>query len=855
MRSKLGYLLASGCILAISQPANAQNATYNIPAGDLKVALDTYSAQSNSEIIYKVDQVRGVRSPGVRGAMSAEAALNAVLAGTGFAARRYASGAVAIAPVSADPNGEEAGRVDEVTVTGSRIRGAPPTSPVISVTQEQMRNSGLATLGDAARSLPQNFAGGQNPGVADGAAGVSNRNVSASSTINLRGIGPDATLTLLNGHRLAYDYSFQGVDISAIPLAAVDRLEIVADGASAIYGSDAVAGVANIILKRDYDGLSTTARFGASTDGGNEQQEYSVVGGQVWQSGGLMAIYNYQKNTPIISRQRSYTTSSQADQTLIPGLRQHSAILSGHQRLNESLVFSADATYNFRKSEVFGARTANLPPSQEGQELFSRVEEYAAAPSLKWEVSPRWQFELVGSYARSITHSDSRFNSGGRTTIDNPAFYDNKTKLVELSGEGSLFKLNGNDVGIAVGGGYRTNSLSQELQSIRPNVAPTASRFFGRNSSYYGFGELSLPLVTPANGSPVYRLSLTAAVRYENYSRGEEVATPKIGAVFAPVPGIEIKGSWGKSFKAPTLIQLYAIPTVDLYPSSFFGFPGTGTALFQNGANPDLKNERATTWTGTVAFKPSFVPGLRLEVSYFNIKYIDRVVSSPIDDLGGVFSNPSYASLINRQPTQDQMAAAIAVSPLGLRNRVGRPYDPAEVAVIIDGRNVNIARQDLDGVDVLAGYDIDGSSFGRISITGIASYLNSSQSLLPGQVATRLAGTVFDPPNWRFRGGVTWARDRLTLNSTVNYSGSLIDDRQGASIDVGTKTTLDLTARLNPAADSGIFSNVDVALSAINILNAKPRFVRAFSLQSRPYDSTNDSTAGRFISISVTKRW
>src|SRR5690606_30755313 len=116
-------------------------------------------------------------------------------------------------------------------------------------------------------SIPQNFNGGQNPGVAGGGnQGVGNENASSSSALNLRGLGPAATLTLLNGHRLAYDTVGQGVDISQIPLNAIDRIEIVPDGSSALYGSDAVGGVANVILRRDYDDLYASARLGGSMD-------------------------------------------------------------------------------------------------------------------------------------------------------------------------------------------------------------------------------------------------------------------------------------------------------------------------------------------------------------------------------------------------------------------------------------------------------------------------------------------------------------------------------------------------------------------------------------------------------------
>src|SRR5690606_21184391 len=123
-----------------------------------------------------------------------------------------------------------------------------------------------------------NFTGGQNPGVLMGnvaGGGLANQNVTGGSGLNLRGLGPDASLTLLSGRRLAYGGFVQSVDISAIPVEAVERVEIVADGASAIYGSDAVGGVANVVLKRDFEGVALSARYGAASDGGLATHEYT----------------------------------------------------------------------------------------------------------------------------------------------------------------------------------------------------------------------------------------------------------------------------------------------------------------------------------------------------------------------------------------------------------------------------------------------------------------------------------------------------------------------------------------------------------------------------------------------------
>src|SRR3546814_11494497 len=91
----------------------------------------------------------------------------------------------------------------------------------------------------------------------------------------LRGLGPDATLTLLNGRRLSYSGFVNAVDVSVVPIAALARIEVIADGASAIYGSDAVAGVANIITKREFDGVAATYRAGTSTEGGGRQRPRS----------------------------------------------------------------------------------------------------------------------------------------------------------------------------------------------------------------------------------------------------------------------------------------------------------------------------------------------------------------------------------------------------------------------------------------------------------------------------------------------------------------------------------------------------------------------------------------------------
>src|SRR3546814_13052525 len=113
---------------------------------------------------------------------------------------------------------------EDIVVTGSRISGAPSAAPVIRVTSEDIRNGGQADLGEVARSLPQNFGGGQNPGIGSG-QGTQNQNVNVNgaSTFNLRGIGHSAPLTPLTGNRLPYSGTQRVIDITARPTAAGER--------------------------------------------------------------------------------------------------------------------------------------------------------------------------------------------------------------------------------------------------------------------------------------------------------------------------------------------------------------------------------------------------------------------------------------------------------------------------------------------------------------------------------------------------------------------------------------------------------------------------------------------------------
>lgn len=858
-RTRLLGAAAAGAILLAAPGAAADDARhqYSVRGDDLGETLRRIAQESGREIIFSGTAVSGKAAPALRGNYTVEEAVALVLAGSGLSAD-FQKDVILIRGRSEPPGGTEERPADraEILVTGSRIRGAPTSSPTIVTSRQQIQDRGINDLGEFARSLPQNFSGGQNPSVAGGGAQGENNNVSSSSTLNLRGLGPDATLTLVNGHRVAYDALAQGVDISAIPLAAVERVEVVADGASALYGSDAVGGVANIILRRDFQGLDTSARFGAATSGGAQQTQLSAVGGQLWHDGAIMLAADLLSTTAITARQRNITSSMDDSATLLPRARQYSFVLTGHQALMDHVLLDLDGQFSDRNSHYDNPFSATKTVLISGLRSNPQVRSFSVTPSLKWTPSADWSVDLSGTHGDSRADLHSRRYSNG---VETPGrlIYDNSLDSVELGAEGRLFEMAGGSVRLAAGGGYRSLGLDVNVSNTPPGKATVTTENFstGRNV-YFAYGEVSAPLVGDRNAMPlVEQLRLTAAARYENYRGVGSVATPKLGLVYQPYRDVTLKASWGKSFKAPTLYQENQIRQGVLLPGSIFTNNPSGHAvlLFAGGGTP-LKPERAKTWSASLELRPRFVPGLSLELSYFDVRYKDRV-AVPITGTTSALANPNYARLITLSPTAAQVSQAIAGLPQGLSNQTGAPFDPAAVAAIIDASDRNVSRQRAHGLDLAGRYRADLGGHQQISLSAAASYLLSNRQLTAGQPTVALAGTIFDPPHWRGQAGGTYERGNVTASLFANYIGGTLDDRTSSFVRVGSFTSLDGSVRIRSAGGQGIWSGIELTLSGVNLLNIMPDRIANSDPSLPPYDSTNYPVTGRVVSLTVRKAW
>lgn len=823
--------------------------TYNIPEQDLASALKAFAAVSGREVVASSDVIAGRRSGAAIGPLSPEAAIERILAGTGLSYRLVEGAFVVRRAIVANTRPSAKGK--QIVVTGSRIRGAPIASPVISIGRQEIRNAGQATLSEAVRSIPQNFGGGQNPGVGNNVPAGNGVNVGGATSINLRGIGSDATLTLLDGHRLSYTASRQAIDVSSIPLGAVDRIEIVPDGASALYGSDAVAGVVNIVLRQDFDGIEASARLGTSIGGGDFEQRYGVVAGSRWSSGGVIATYEFGKTTQIKGEDRSYTRD-RPDLTLFPSLKNHSALLSAHQRIGATLSADIDVLYNRRFSSSSYARNAAGDVTQRGVRYDFDSESFVIAPTIDWDIGSDWRGFLTGSYGRDHTRYDVTLYSSGVARTVPASCYCNDVIAIELGGDGTIAASPAGPIKLALGIGYRSNDF------VRFNGIGAPTNVSHDQDSYYGYGELSIPLIGPDQEMSFVRaLTVTAAARYERYPGVGEIVTPKLGLIYAPTADLSLKASWGKSFRAPTLYQQYQLRNLVLATPDVFGgggYPADAPVLFLQGGNPDLKPERATTWSATLDIHPRGFEGASLELSYFSVDYRDRIVT-PITYPSQALSNPLYEDRLTRNPSPSLLADIIAGAGQ-FSNATANPYDPAAVAVLIDDSNINAGRQTIRGVDALFAYESRiGDSDGQLSATLNATYLDTEQQLGPDQPITQLAGTIFNPAHFRARGGLAWSSSAITVSTHLNYTGGVEDVRQTPSIGGSSMATVDWTLRYQTGEAAGAFAGLDLVLSAQNIFDEHPPSIATTSYIDAPYDSTNYSAVGRFVSLSVRKRW
>lgn len=338
------WILGAAAAALLAGAAQAQP-VYRVQVGGaaLDAALLGLAAQTQQRIFFPNGLVSNHRAPRVAGNLTIDQALTRLLVGTGLQARRVnaelivveratrlapekvtsvseplmgpepipSSGALSAIGGAAPIAAASPTLVEEVMVTGSNIRGARTASPLVSLDRSALERTGQTTLAAALRTLPQNFGGGAGEGAGTTLSDRLGRNAAFATGLNLRGLGSNATLVLVNGRRIAGSGTFGDfADVSSIPTAAVERVDVLLDGASAVYGADAVGGVVNIILRRDFQGGEVRLLAGGATAGEPVEGQVSGTFGRRWDSGHVLLSYELQRRESLSSQDRPFTESA-----------------------------------------------------------------------------------------------------------------------------------------------------------------------------------------------------------------------------------------------------------------------------------------------------------------------------------------------------------------------------------------------------------------------------------------------------------------------------------------------------------------------------------------------------------------
>jgi iron complex outermembrane receptor protein len=860
----------------------------------LSAALDEFATRTKLQVVYRSNVAASVKTKGTAANLSPEETLEQLLQGTGLRYEFINERTIAIRPavderiqsaVSAksrqngsmrvaqagetddatserpDIGTEDAGRVEgkgntleEVVVTGSHIRGAQNlSSPIVSVERSDIERGGFSTTEQLVRSLPQNLSNISEAtvGSLNGSPGVVGYE---GAGINLRGLGGDSTLVLLNGRRLSAAGSGAFADISLVPLSAIERVEVLTDGASSTYGSDAVGGVVNIILRSDFEGAESRARYGSVTEGSHRELQLAQTVGHMWDSGNALFSYEYYDRTDLDGTERDVyeSNSTLPSVTLLPEQKRQGVVMALGQRLSDHMELGSNVSYARRSSD--NSYDLGIP-----FDVHSDVKQFGGVVGLTTDLAGGWQFRISGGYDKNESEQLTEVKGTG----ERYARYNNESSVVtgDLVADGAVYTGAGGDVRLAVGAQFR---LEDHVYAYASPVGKLD------RSIVAAFAELQIPIVSSLNRrSGVEHFDLTLAARYEDYSDFGRTFNPKIGMAWSPIGGINLRGTWGTSFRAPLLGQLsQANRYIEVYERAFPDGNERVTAILLSGNGQNLGPQESTNWTIGVDLSPNLISGLEVGITYFDIDYRRRILSPFPNsyDILGVLQDPQYAEMVSRDPDPSYVMALIHDPRATCLSYPGwSECDPTlmadQIGAIVDRRSRNLAAVETSGVDISVNYGWEGLG-GRWNVNLDGTYLVSNkETLFRGAEPIDRLNDVWRPVDLRLRSGLSYSSGNLSATTFLNYIDNYQDLRATGSAGprqrtrVSSWSTVDITLQYDMSNLTGAvgLAGSSIALSVSNLFDRDPPFIG--SIYGLYFDAVNASALGRFVSLQLVAQW
>ena len=930
---------------------------FNLPSDEFPSAILEFYRQSKIEVLFlSKDSLNAIHTHPVVGEYTPREALDIMLRGTGLVYNFATEHSVSIKqlppsleppPPPKKPERKVATtptfirtEMDMVTVTGSLIRGvADVKAPIVEVGQRDLSFAPFQTVEDALYQLPIVSLDSPREDL-----GINN-NFNWGSGINLRGLGVGATLVLVNGRRQPLSgYTSDFVDVSNIPAAAVDHIEILPQGASAIYGSDAIAGVVNIILKDHFDGAQTQVHYGG-TPGGRDNVVVSQLLGTHWGSGNVMFVYQYSDGAALSASARGYAANENktpyggadyrsfyadpgnildpntllpvsggaggavkyengfAGVDLFPQATQHSVYGTGKEELGpvelfaegrftqrstyestlpegETVALGPNNTFNpnpgtttlvdYSFSKVFGPvvfsdETQNYVGTLGGRIQFGKDWEATLTETYGQERLYSHEYNIVNETALDTAVAAGTFNPFSTSSADVPtSIWENypthATSGIEstsLIADGTLFDMWAGPLKLAAGLERREESLSHSAGVTGVVGEPVTDGRFDRHVGS-AFTELSVPLIgDPSNQRATPRLELTLAGRYDHYSDFGGTTNPEFGIRWAPMDSLKFRGSWGRSYRAPKLDDLYDTSN-NLSGLALLPDPQSSTghslALVMQGDNPNLRPELAKSWTTGFDVVPDFDPDFALSLTYYSISYTGQIAVPDSADPADVLTQASeWAAVITRNPTAAQIAAVCNRSDYQGSVATCLASVPA---VIVNFGVANLATTQTNGLDLNIHQKL-ATDAGNFNFGFIGNYVfHFDQRVTDTSPSVDILNTFANPLKFRFRTTAAWDQhlpeeSGFGASLAVNFTNAYKNPGSTFLPDIGSFTTLDLQLRYHTAENSGWLGGLDIALNAVNLFNQSPPFAD----YTYGFDRANVQPLGRVLGLSVTKKW
>ena len=745
--------------------------------------------------------------------------------------------------------------LQEVVVTGTHLKGLradDSPAPIQLLGSEALSHTGTTDLAQMMANTVPAF------NTQAWGGDVGNNILQAA----LRGLSPNDTLVLIDGKRRhgsasfdvlggIYGGPFQGgtsADLTFIPSAMIDHIEILTDGAAAQYGSDAIAGVINIITKKNDRGGVASATTGQYFDGGGQ-----TVAGSA--NAGFKPFEGAYLNLTAETRNHEHSVRGAIDPRVYdypqaaadPGYPYVNKVLGDAESHVDNFGYTAgykfDGDWKFYSLGTLGRKSAEsyenwrtpaklpqvYPDGFSPQETLTE-QDYAVTAGITGTGPLGWLIDLSSTY--SSDHVDLYGKDSANvglflaTGFTPSTFYTGGFVGTQWTGNLDLthnFDVNlASPLNVAVGVAAR-----RETWRLMPGDA--ASRYAEGTQAYPGFsltdagshGRDNAAAYADLAVSPVQKLLVDVAGRFEHFTDIGNTSVGKLTARYDFAPAFALRGTVSTGFRAPTLVEEYYSATNAAPLYAFAQLPPNSPAAQQLGIHK-LEPEQSHNFSVGMVLHPA--GDLTATLDAYQINIDKRIVGSGTVYGEGNPEGPAFDSAA--------VTAAIAAN--------GNTLDPqvSQTGINIFSNGVNTRTRGAEMVLSLpqsyasAGH-VDWSLTGSWNQTRVTRILQTPAAILPQQLYDQTAISILqdETPRYRFVGAVLWTRDKWAVNLRESFYGPSSNRLLG---DDGVWYTSEITFKALTDLEVGyeIFDHLKIAVGANNLFNVYPNKMNASLLQS-----------------------